>query len=245
MGGIKVIDTSFLYESQKSHNTVTFSSENFLKLKGIMYEHYVPKGSCVFWEGDPADKLYYLQSGAVRLKKMTDDGKDLALYYFREDDLFGEFDQTSNGLCTFSAEAISDCTIGIIQQQDLEVLLWQHGDLALDFMKWMGYMQRFTQLKLRDLMFYGKTGALASTLIRISNTYGKRHGNTIHIIERFTNTELASLIGATRETVNRMLGQMKKSKLISYEDGKIIILDLDSLKEICHCEECPAHICRL
>jgi CRP/FNR family transcriptional regulator, cyclic AMP receptor protein len=238
-------EASYLYEDLKSHNTVTFSEESFLKLKGIMYEHFIQKGSRVFLEGDPADKIYYLKSGAVRLKKVTNDGKDLSLYYYREGDLFGEFDQTSNKVCTFSAETTTDCTIGVIQQQDLEILMWQHGDLALDFMKWMGYMQRFTQLKLRDLMFYGKNGALASTLIRMSNTYGIQNGNTIHIVERFTNSEIASIIGATRETVNRMLAQLKKSKIISYDDGTITILDLEALKKICHCEECPAHICRL
>ncbi|MFP3490515.1 helix-turn-helix domain-containing protein, partial [Staphylococcus sp. SIMBA_130] len=81
-------------------------------------------------------------------------------------------------------------------------------------------------------------GALASTLIRIANTYGIEEGDTIRMTTKFTNTEIADLIGATRETVNRMLNQLKKDHIIAYENGTIMIKDLEQLKAICHCEGC-------
>ncbi len=227
------------------YNTQTFSEENFTKLKELMYERIVPRGEMIYWEGEDCNHLYYLKSGAVKLTKSSDEGKDLVLYHFQAGDLFGELEDDSHAINSFSAEAMTDCSLGVIQQKDLETILWQNGDLAIDFMKWMGYMQRFTQTKLRDLMFFGKHGALASTLIRIANTYGITEGKTIRFTTKFTNTELADLIGATRETVNRMLNQFKKDKVISYEGGAIMIQDMDRLKAICHCEGCPKNICRL
>ena len=227
------------------YNTQTFSEENFTKLKELMYERIVTRGEMIYWEGEGCDHLYFLNSGAVKLTKSSDEGKDLVLYHFQAGDLFGELKDDSQSINSFSAEAMTDCRLGVIQQKDLETILWQNGDLAIDFMKWMGYMQRFTQTKLRDLMFFGKHGALASTLIRIANTYGIAEGKTIRFSTKFTNTELADLIGATRETVNRMLNQLKKDEVISYEGGAIMIQDMDRLKGICHCEGCPKNICRL
>jgi len=228
-----------------SYNTQSFSNQNFVKLEELMYEQQVKRGEKIYWEGNDCNHLYYLKSGAVKLTKSSDEGKDLVLYHFQAGDLFGEIGDDSHVLNSFSAEAMTDCSLGVIQQKDLETILWQNGDLAVEFMKWMGYMQRFTQTKLRDLMFFGKHGALASTLIRIANTYGIEEGNTIRMTTKFTNTEIADLIGATRETVNRMLNQFKKDNIIAYENGTIMIKDLEQLKAICHCEGCPKNICRL
>ncbi|MFD1039922.1 Crp/Fnr family transcriptional regulator [Virgibacillus byunsanensis] len=226
-------------------NTDQFTKEWFRKVKGLMNECVYPTGTNVFLEGDLADKMYYVKSGSIKLTKTTDDGKDLCLYYYKTGDMFGEYNYSDEKMSTFTAEVIQNATIGVIEQRDLEVLMWRHSNLAIEFSKWLGYMQQFTQMKLRDLMFHGKNGALASTLIRIANTYGVQGKKGISFVEKFTNAELASLIGATRETVNRMLGQLKKDKIIDYNHGRILILDLDALKAICHCEECPLGICRL
>lgn len=75
----------------------------------------------------------------------------------------------------------------------------------IEFMKWMGRMQRLIHVKLRDILFFRKNGALASTLIRMSNSFGKVEGGQIIITEKFTNADIGCLIGATRETVNRMI----------------------------------------
>ncbi|HWO96750.1 MAG TPA: Crp/Fnr family transcriptional regulator [Bacillus sp. (in: firmicutes)] len=226
-------------------NTVLFSKENLNRLKGIMYEKKVKSGTYLFEEGDLADKLYFIKEGSVNLSKVMDDGKELSFYHFGADDMFGEYQYVEGKKCMFNAVALKDCIVGVIQQQDLEVLLWQDGDFSIQFTKWLGYMQQFTQTKMRDLMFFGKNGALASTLIRMTNTYGKADGNVYHITRKFTNEEIAGLIGATRETVNRMLSQLKKEGIVGYDKGSFIILDLEALRNICHCEDCPRHVCRL
>ena len=100
-------------------------------------------------------------------------------------------------------------------------------------------------MKLRDLLLYGKNGALAAILIRISNTYGINKNDKIVISKRFTNIELAKLIGATRETVSRLLTGFKQDGLIHYNYGNIEILNVNGLKEINQCENCPLEICRL
>lgn len=234
-----------LIKSSSVRNTSCFSEENFTKLKEIMYNYKVPAGSYLFWENDPADKLHYVKKGLVKITKSNSEGKQFVLYMFQAGDFLGQLDPYHDSKQSFSAEATEDCEIGVIQKSDLEVLLWQHGDLAIEFMKWMGLMHRLTQTKFRDLMLYGKLGALCSTLIRLSNSFGKTHGEHIIISEKFTNSDLADFIGSARESVNRMLNDLKKSDVLDFESSHIIIKDLEYLKSVCHCENCPLEICRI
>lgn len=240
MEAIKPAKTKTCY-----HNSLFFSDNSLSKLKNVMLEKVVSKGTWLFLEGDSADKLYFLKNGIMKLTKTADDGKELALYYYQPGDFLGEFEGMDVTTCSFGAKAVHDSTVGVVHLQDLKRLLQNNGELALDFVKWTTHLQRFTQYKLRDLLFYGKEGALASTLIRMANSYGKENDGHIQFSVEFTNSELAQMIGATRETVNRMLRQLKKKNVIDYQHGSIVIKDLQHLKEICHCENCPVEVCHL
>ena len=231
--------------SQAYSNTELFSAENFAKLKSISYESNATAGTYLYREGDIANKLYYIIKGQVRITKSTDDGQQLILYMFQNNDLFGQLDSLQASTHSFNAEVMENSVIGTIQLSDLEVLLWQHGDLSVEFLKWMGLMHRTTQTKFRDLLLFGKAGALCSTIIRLSNSYGKPHGEHIIIPVRLTNTELAEMIGSSRESVNRMLADFRRQDIIDYEDNLIVIKNLDYLRDICHCENCPGNICRM
>jgi CRP/FNR family transcriptional regulator len=181
----------------------------------------------------------------VKITKSTEDGKVFTLHIYGTGDLFGQIDPSETAVHNANAEAMEDCEIGVIQQKDLEILLWQHGDLAIEFMKWLGAMHRLTETKFRDLMMYGKPGALCSTLIRLCNTYGEPVPNGIRITRKFTHSDLADMISATRESVNRMLQELKKAGAVTTRGGYFVITDLDYLKNVCHCDNCPAHICRI
>ena len=226
-------------------NTNHFSPEFMNMLKEMMYTADYEADSYVFWEGDPNNWLYLLVEGKIKLTKLNEFGKDLTLAVHFSEDLFGEYDPTETQMNSFSAEVIEPAQVGIIQQLELKSRLKQNGNLASEFSEWQSLSRRYTQYKLRDLLLYGKNGALASTLIRAANTYGIELDGRIIITEKFTNYDLANLIGATRETVNRLLSSLKKDGLIKVAHGKIEILNLSGLKEINRCEECPVSICRL
>ncbi|MFD1773071.1 Crp/Fnr family transcriptional regulator [Paenibacillus rhizophilus] len=226
-------------------NTNCFSEQNFNRLLVTMKERLVPEGSHLFWEGDYSDKLFYIKRGRVKLTKSTDEGKELILYMYQAGDMVGQADPFFSTKHSFTAEVIEESEVGVIEHKDLEILICQHCDFAIDFMKWMGIHHRLTQTKFRDLMMYGKPGALCSTLIRLSNTYGEKNGESILINKKITHTDLSNMIGATRESVNRMLSDLRKKDAVEYENGMIVIKDLEMLQDICHCELCPNEICRI
>ncbi|MBN2982063.1 Crp/Fnr family transcriptional regulator [Cohnella algarum] len=222
-----------------------FSADSFAKLQSIMYRKTIEKGTVLFWEGDPADKLLFVRSGRLRITKTSDNGRHITLYLLQNGDLYGQPDPSGKPVHSFNAEVIEPGEIGLIQMADLEVLLWQHGDFAIEFMKWMGLMHRMTQTKFRDLMLYGKSGALCSLLIRLCNSNGVPDSDGTLISLKINHTELADMIGASRECVNRMLSEYRKENVILVKDGYLVVKDMDYLRKICRCESCPKEVCRM
>lgn len=221
------------------------SKENFERLENIMYPQNAPEGSHIFWEGDKAEKLFYVHKGQVKITKSTEDGKELILFILQKGDFFGEFGGSGDMTYGYNGEAIKDSVVGVVQQKDMEILVYQHGDFAVEFLKFVGLLQRTTQSKFRDLMLFGKSGALASTLIRLTNSCGEKVDDGVKLGIKLTNTDLANMIGTTRESVNRLLSSYKDEGIIGYEQGLIVIHDLSRLKSICNCPNCPPEICRI
>ncbi|MCC3373563.1 Crp/Fnr family transcriptional regulator [Cohnella sp. REN36] len=225
-----------------------FSGEQFDRVVELMYPKTAEAGSYLFWEGEPTGKLYYIKSGKVKLRKSTEDGKDFILSILQAGDMLCEPGDGLNAVRSFSAEVMEDTELGVIQWRDLEILLYRHGDFAVRFMSWMALMHKVTESKFRDLLLFGKPGALASTLIRLANSYGVLGAEGIKISLKLTNAELAEFIGTTRESVNRMLNGLREEGVIDIRKGRLIIQNLNALKSICHCPACPAcpkEVCRI
>lgn len=204
------------------------------------------KGSYLFREGDPIRGIYLLKSGKVQIGKVTPEGRELTLKICGENQMVGEITLFSGpSHYRLDAKAIEDTECLKVTIEDLEEALLRDQSLAVAFMRWTGIDQQKTQTKFRDLLLHGKRGALYSTLIRLSNSYGAPHENGVLIDVVLTNQELANFCGMTREVVNRMLSDLKKDGIVSMADGKLIIHQIPRLKEEINCEECPIHLCKI
>lgn len=222
-----------------------FSDEHLKQLKSIMSIVTAKKGTYLYWEGEELTHLYYIYSGLIKVEKTTVEGKKLNLSIHHAGDLVGEYGSSQH---VFSAKVMEETKVGLLKIKDLEELIAASGDLALQFCKWMGYSQRLAQLKIRDLLLHGKTGALASILIRLSNTYGVKHAHGIMLDIHLTNTEMAEFLGMSRESVNRLLNHWKQAGIIDLNNGKIFINSLSALRNISQCPTqptCPLELCRL
>jgi CRP-like cAMP-binding protein len=204
------------------------------------------KGTFLFQEGMEAKELYIILSGRVQISKITADGRELSLRICGENDICGELTLfTDNPKYLLSAKVIEDGEIVAIRKDLLENEIFQNSTLAFEFMKWMSDHFRKTQTKFRDLVLNGKRGALFSTLIRMSNSYGVQQKNGILIDLPLTNQELANFCGTSRESTNRILSELKRDNIISVKKGKITILNLQYLKDEIGCENCPAVFCSI
>lgn len=204
------------------------------------------RGSFLFQEGMVAEELYIIVSGKVQISKITSDGRELSLRICGENDICGELTLfTDNPRYLLSAKVLEEGEVYAIKKDIIESEIFQNSKLAFEFMKWMSDHFRKTQTKFRDLVLNGKRGALFSTLIRMSNSYGVPKNKEILIDLPLTNQELANFCGTSRESTNRILSDLKRDKIISIKKGKISILNLQYLKDEIGCENCSAVYCSI
>jgi|SRR5690625_316111 len=109
----------------------------------------------------------------------------------------------------------------------------------------MNQISRRDQRRIYDLISHGKKGALYSTLIRLSNSYGKKKADGILIDIPLINQEMANFCGKARESVNRSLNQLRKANIITIDKAYITIKDLDYLRTEINCEMCPVVLCTI
>lgn len=145
----------------------------------------------------------------------------------------------------FNAVAQSAAEVYAIEFPVLQSYLEKKPVLAVSLLKIMGAHMRKQHSKFRDLLLYGKKGALYSTLIRLANSYGKEMDGGILISVPLTNQELANYSATARESLNRMLSELRKSDIIEYRGHLIFIKDIDYLKEAIQCENCGREICNI
>lgn len=204
------------------------------------------KGQYLFQEGQNAEELYLVISGKVQISKISSEGRELVLRICGENDICGELTLfTSSPKYLLSAVMLEAGEIAIIKKDVLENKLFQNSALAYEFMKWMSDHFRKTQTKFRDLVLNGKKGALYSTLIRMTNSYGIQKKNGILIDLPLTNQQLGDFCGTSRESTNRFLNDLKREGVISLTKGKITVHDLQYLRDEIGCENCPAVFCSI
>jgi CRP-like cAMP-binding protein len=222
------------------------STELHELLEMVHHIRKMDKGTFLFQEGAAANELFIVQSGILQVSKIIPDGRELTLRMCKKGDLIGEIDlfcPTQKYL--LSGRVSESGEVAVIMKEVLEEKLSQNLPLALEFMKWMNQQYRKTQTKFRDLVLHGKKGALYSTLIRISNSYGLKTKDGITINIPLTNQELANFCGTSREVVNRLLSDLRKTDIISIDKGTITIHNMEYLRNEIDCERCPIEICRI
>jgi CRP/FNR family transcriptional regulator len=211
-------------------------------------ERIVPikKGNYLFKEGQEAREMYIILSGKVQISKMNAEGNELSLRLCKHNDIVGELTLfTVDPRYIFNAKIIENGEAAAINIDDLEQAFFKNSKLAFEFLRWMNDHIRKTITKFRDLVLNGKKGALYSTIIRLCNSYGVLRDNGIEILVPLTNQDLANFCGTARESVSRMLTELRKNQIISISKKIITVHDLDYLKKEIDCENCPIEYCNI
>ncbi|SER78365.1 transcriptional regulator [Gracilibacillus ureilyticus] len=233
------------YSHHKHVDTISFELRKLLE--SISQTKKTEKNTFLFQEGMDAEEIYILKSGRIQIEKLTADGKELTLRICKTNDLIGELTLFSDDpKYLLSARVLTEGEILVIKRDLLEKELIKDGELTFEFMRWVSNHMRIFQSKIRDLLLNGKKGALYSTLIRLTNSYGIETNDGILIEMALTNQQLANFCAATRESVNRMLSELRKSDIINIsKNGHIVVKDVEFLRQEIGCENCPVEICNI
>lgn len=217
-----------------------------------LFERYgsiikIGKNKPVFEEGERSEDVYLIQSGSVRISKDTESGQVLTIRIAGPNTYIGETSVFCEVMYhSVSAHANEPVHLITFPQNLLEKHLTSSPQLMMEWMKIIQTHNLKNETRFRDLLLHGKKGALYSTLIRLTNTYGmKQADGSIMIDYALTNQELANFCATSREVINRMLNDLKKLAVISFDKGIFTIHDLEFLRTEIECDNCPLHICRI
>lgn len=224
----------------------TISNDLKELLQTIHHVKKVSKGQYLFQEGSFASELYMIVKGKVQVGKLIPDGRELTIRLCSAGEIVGELSLFSdNARHQQNAKMMEEGEVAIIFKKELEEKLASNSVLAMEFMKWITDHYRKSQAKFRDLLLNGKRGALFSTLIRLCNSYGVETPIGIKINLQLTNQELANFCGSSREVINRMLSDLKRDGIISYDKNLIVVHDIEYLRIEIGCENCGINICNI
>ncbi|MCX7856845.1 MAG: Crp/Fnr family transcriptional regulator [Deltaproteobacteria bacterium] len=196
------------------------------KILEISEKKVFRKGQTIFTEGDPADGIYVLREGKVKVFKLSLDGKEQVLHFIGEGGVFGEVAVFLGEPFPASAEAQSESTVLFIPRSSFFDLLKNDPTISMN-------MLALLSLRLKEFVHLIDTISLKDVSQRVS-TYllfiAEKKDNIVDL--RIKKSELASFLGTIPETLSRVLTKMVKTGLIKMEGARIEITNPEELKRI-------------
>ncbi len=191
------------------------------------------KDDILFWQGDISSDLYLLRQGKVRIYKMSPGGRETSINIFSTGDIFGEFAAIDRQPRSATALAISRCVVWRMNGDVFVKNLRNMPDLALALNRLLIGKLRWTAEFAETVAQYDAAGRLLHILLLYNEQYGEalEEGKNYRLELGLNQDDLASLVGARREWVNRLLQNWQRQGWMEYKAGKIIIHDLARMKQ--------------
>ena len=199
-------------------------------LREVMTEVSLRRGEMLFDEGDPGDRLYVLTTGKMKVGHTASDGRENLLAVLGSGEVLGELTLFDPGPRSTSATAVAPTHLLQLEHRDLMSLLDSRPILARHMLRALAIRLRRTNESLADLVFSDVPGRVAKALLDLAERFGQRTEDGIHVPHDLTQEELAQLVGASRETVNKSLAEFVSRGWIRLEGRAVLLLDVDRLK---------------
>jgi CRP/FNR family cyclic AMP-dependent transcriptional regulator len=188
-----------------------------------------PKGSSIYLPNDLSDSAYLLAEGRVRICSTTPEGKQTILAFVETGELFGELAIIESAQREERAETVQNSSVVMLPGDHLRQLMEEAPGLALGVTKLIGLRRKRVERRLRSLLFRSNRERLTQLLLDLTEQYGNATTAGIQLTIKLSHQDLASIIGATRETVTTVLGELQSEGLLRIQRQKLTILDLRRL----------------
>jgi len=208
---------------------LALDEEASVALRASMVEMDLARGQVVFSEGDAGDRLYVIVDGKIKLGTSSSDGRESLLAILGPGEMFGELSLFDPGPRTATATALTETTLLGLGHDALGPWLNGRPGVAQALLKALSQRLRRTNENLSDLVFSDVPGRVAKALLDLNEKFGEKRTDGSYVEHDLTQEELAQLVGASRETVNKALADFVQRNWIKLEPRAVLILDLDRL----------------
>ena len=206
------------------------SPEEREELRGMMSQTTLRRGEVLFNEGDSGDRLYILLTGKVKLGHTSVDGRENLLAVLCPGEVVGELTLFDPGPRSTTATAVATTELLALEHNQLMGFIDSHPTLAKDMLRALAVRLRRTNIALADLVFSDVPGRVAKALLDLAERFGAPTEDGIHVPHDLTQEELAQLVGASRETINKSLAEFVSRGWIRLEGRAVTLIDVERLK---------------
>jgi CRP-like cAMP-binding protein len=199
-------------------------------LMDSMVEVSLGRGEQLFDEGDRGDRLYVIVEGKIKLGRTSGDGRENLLAILGPGEMFGELSLFDPGPRTAAATSVSDSRLVGLGHDALQPWLLRHPEVAQQLLKALALRLRRTNEALADLVFSDVPGRVAKSLLDLARRFGRATDEGVLVAHELTQEELAQLVGASRETVNKALADFATRGWLRLEARSVVLLDVERLR---------------
>ncbi|QCP04109.1 Crp/Fnr family transcriptional regulator [Brevibacterium sp. CS2] len=208
--------------------------ESTSALVKIMKPRSLRRGTALFHEGDPDDELYIVSTGKLKIGRESPDGRENLLSVVGPGEIIGELTLFDPGARSTTATAVSQTELLSLKHEDLMTWLRERPQAAMNLLKSLAQRLRRTNDIVGDLVFSDVPGRVAKSLLDLAERFGKQAPDGTLVAHDLTQEELAQLVGASRETVNKALADFAARGWLRLEARAVVILDFDRLRNRAH-----------
>jgi CRP/FNR family cyclic AMP-dependent transcriptional regulator len=205
------------------------------RLAASMRSRRFRRGEVIFHIGDPGDALFVIVSGEVKISLPSETGDEAILATLRPGDVFGELALLDGAPRSASASALMPTeTVILPRDRFRELIATETGVRDALLASIAGELRRLTT-HVEELHFLDITGRLAARLVRLAQESGTPLADgSLRLRTNLTQADLAAMVGCTRQSVNKLLGQFTDDGLLRLERDGIVVTDLEGLSATAH-----------
>ena len=198
-------------------------------LRAGVIEVGLARGDRLFVEGDAGDRLYVILEGKIKLTRAAADGRENLLSVLGPGEMFGELSLFDPRPRTASAVAVTDARLAALGHESLRTWLTVRPDVAMHLQQALALRLRRTNDLMADVVFTDVPGRVAKALLDLADRFGELQPEGLQVHHDLTQEELAQLVGASRETVNKALADFAARGWLQLSAKSVLILDADRL----------------
>lgn len=194
-------------------------------------------GEIIHYRGDESLGLYAVITGSVKVSSVSAEGRECIFRYLSPGNWFGEIGMIDKSMRTHDARSIGKTALLTLSPRDVGFLLQSNPILYRFLALLLCKVVRNAFTMLHDSTLLSVSARLAKRLVSLSEGYGETHERGILINLYLTQDDLATIINTTRQTINKRLVAWEKLGWIDARYGKIIIVNINALRQLYADEE--------
>ena len=209
----------------------SLSGEQVQEIARVARRHRYARDEVVFYQGDPGDTFYVILSGQVKVSVSSAEGQEAILVMLDGGESFGEFALLDDQPRSATIQATRPTEVLALRKDDFHRLLTHSPAIAISLLRVMTKRLRDTDQLVEDAAFLDVAERLAKKLLSLMDVHGRPTARGMELDVHLTQQELAAMIGATRESVNKQLGAFRDRGMLAVDRQRITILQPQALRD--------------